>query len=365
MKNKKKRNNIFHSERKHNISQKSGLPPGSLIHIGKNIDLPISIYEMIYTNEGINFRESNNISDCLPLKPAPTLTWLDIAGIYDRDTIDQLGHALELHPLTMEDIMNTQQRAKMEEYDNYIFFSLKAATADRDTREITYSQISMIVGQTYVITFQESRVSDILATIRIRLDLEKSRLANMGNDFLVYSIIDTLVDSFFEITDAIEDNLDEFDELVINETQLNLQDMYKLKRSIIQLRKCVIPLRDILARLLRRENLLVNRNTEFYFSDVHDHVLRISENLEVYREIMNSLHETYLSSISNKMNAVMKVLTVISTIFIPLTFIVGVYGMNFPNMPEFKNPYAYYIVWGIMISLVLFMLAIFRRNKWL
>jgi magnesium transporter len=365
MKKKRKKHILTVHDKPNRISQKTGLPPGSLIHVGKHVDQPISIYEMIYMKDEIKFRESNNLSDCLPIKPAPSISWLDVAGIDDRSTIDQVGHALELHPLTMEDIMNTQQRAKMEEYDNYIFFSLKAATADKNTGEITYSQLSMIVGENYVITFQENRENDVLASIRMRIQLERSRLESMGNDFLVYSIIDTLVDGFFDITDIIEDSIDDFDEMVINEQVLNLQDMYRLKRSIIQLRKCVVPLRDILTRLLRRDNLMINKTSELYFVDVHDHVLRISENLEVYREIMNSLHETYLSSISNRMNAVMKVLTVISTIFIPLTFIVGVYGTNFPNIPEFRYPHAYLVMWGIMLALVVFMLAIFRRNKWL
>ncbi len=362
---KKKKRIHSKSEKFNRISQKTGLPPGSLVHVGKFDQQPISIYEMIYTNGEIQFHEHDKLKDCLPIKPEPIITWLDVTGIYDRSTIDQIGHALELHPLTMEDIMNTQQRAKMEEYENYLFFSLKAASVMKDSEEINYSQVSMVVGENYVITFQEKRECDILASIRMRLDLERAHLDKMGNDFLVYTIIDTLVDCFFNITDNIENGIDEFDEMVINEEPLSLQDMYRLKRSIIQLRKCTVPLRDIMGRLLRHENMLVNPTTEKYFSDIYDHVIRISEDLEVYREIMDSLHETYLSNISNRMNGVMKVLTVISTIFIPLTFIVGVYGMNFPNIPEFKYQHSYFVVWGIMIAIVIFMLAVFRKNKWL
>lgn len=365
MNKKKKKHQYSRFEKSNTLSQKTGLPPGSLIHVGKVSEQPVSIHEMIYSDNHIEFHEKNNVSECFPLAPAPAVTWIDVTGIHDRDIIDQIGHALHLHPLTMEDIMNAQQRAKMEDYEHYQFLSLKTAMTHKDNDEISYSQLSIIFGESYLITFQESREMDILGPVRARLEQELSKLENMGNDYLLYAIIDNLVDTFFDISEFIEDHIDKFDEMVIDEKPLNLQDMYRLKRSIIQMRKCVVPLRDILSRLLRLEDIDRNPMTEVYFTDIHDHVLRLSENLEVYREIMNSLHETYLSSISNRMNAVMKVLTVISTIFIPLTFIVGVYGMNFPNIPEFRNPHAYYYVWGVMLSLVVFMLFIFRHNKWL
>ncbi|HNW99823.1 MAG TPA: magnesium/cobalt transporter CorA [Candidatus Cloacimonadota bacterium] len=365
MKKRKNRHIVHKKDMKSPLSQKTGLPSGSLIHIGKPVDQPISIYEMTYIDQDIRFRENVSVEDCFPLKSSSAITWIDVAGVFDREVINGIGRALSLHPLSMEDIMNTQQRTKMEEYENYLFFSLKTADVVQEMEDINYSQLSMIVGDQYIITFQENRKNDLFVPIRSRIELEKTRLEKMGNDYLLYLIFDMLVDRFFDITDFIEDNIDEFDEMVIDEKQLNLQDMYKLKRSIIQMRKCVVPLRDVVARLLRSDSIEQDTMKEIYFSDVHDHVLRLSENLEVYREIMNSLHETYLSSISNRMNAVMKVLTVISTIFIPLTFIVGVYGMNFPNMPEFKNPHAYYYVWGVMIVLVFMMLGIFRRNKWL
>ena len=346
-------------------STKSGLPPGALIHIGeKKVELAkISILD--YDENQFEEKEAKTVEECFPFKDTPTITWINIDGLHQVDIIEKIGKNFDFHPLLLEDILNTEQRPKIEDFDTHIYLVLKMLYYDDKTNEINSEQVSIIFGKNYVISFQEKE-GDVFNPIRERVRTGKGRIRKMGADHLAYSLIDAIVDGYFIILEKLGENIEDVEEkMMANPTPETLHAIHRLKRKMISLRKSVWPLREVVNALERSDSLLIQDNTRIYLKDVYDHTIQVIDTVETFRDMLSGMLDVYLSSISNKMNEIMKVLTIIATIFIPLTFIAGVYGMNFENMPELKWQWGYPAIWSVMLFIGILMLAYFRKKKWL
>jgi magnesium transporter len=346
-------------------AEKTGLPPGTPIFVGDKKTESAKITILGYDETQFQEREIKEIDEYFPFKETPTVTWINVDGVHDAGLIQKLGETFDLHPLIIEDIVNTQQRPKMQEFENYIYIVLKMLYFDDRKNETQVEQVSVVFGENFVISFQE-REGDIFETIRERIRKGKSRIRKMGADYLAYALIDAVVDHYFIILEKDGEKIEELEDKVVSDPNPEtLQDIHRLKREMIFLRRSVWPLRELVNFLERGESPLIHKTTRIYLRDVYDHTIQVIDTLETYRDMLSGMHDTYLSSISNRMNEVMKVLTIIATIFIPLTFIAGVYGMNFEFMPELKWRWAYFGVWGVIFVVAIAMVLYFKRRKWL
>ncbi|MCJ7443975.1 MAG: magnesium/cobalt transporter CorA [Methanotrichaceae archaeon] len=333
-----------------------------LLQSSKHNGLKISVidYDESHYHEAI----VNNIEDCFAFKAQPTITWIHIIGLRQVDILEKLGTCYGFHPLVLEDILS-DQRPKVEDYDDYIFVVLKTLYYQESESELEADQISIILGPNYVVSFKEKE-GDILRLLRYRLRTGKGRIRKMGADYLAYSMIDAIVDHYFVIAEKLGEMFEDVEDAVVTKPDPEtLPTIYNLKRDMLFLRKSVWPLREAISHLQRTESPLVSETTKIYLRDVYDHTIQIIENIETLRDMSSSLLDTYISSLSNRLNEVIKLLTIISTIFIPLTFISGVYGMNFKYMPILESRWGYTAVITFMILLVVIMLSYFRRKKWL
>ncbi|HDP98924.1 MAG TPA: magnesium/cobalt transporter CorA [bacterium] len=346
-------------------SNKIGLPPGTLVHIGeKKID-KVRIRIIDYDDQQLTEKEVQNIEECFPFKDEPTVTWINIDGLHDVGLIEKIGTWFDIHPLVLEDIVHTGQRPKLHEFDDYLYIVLKMLYYDDTEAEVRDEQFSLILGKNYVITFQE-RVGDVFEPVRERIRSGKIRVRKRKADYLAYALIDAVVDNYFAVLEKLGEKIESSEEhLLNNPTPAKLQTIHSLKRVLISLRKSVWPLREVISSMERSETSLIDGSTAVYLKDVYDHAIQVIDTIESFRDFVSGMLDIYLSSLSNKMNEVMKVLTMIATIFIPLTFIAGVYGMNFAHMPELEWYWSYPVIWGIMIILVVGMLAYFKRKKWM
>lgn len=344
---------------------KLGLPAGSLIYIGEKAHQKIDVSIIDYTETNCTEFCPTELSELTRFKNLDSVTWVNIDGIHDVKFIKEVGEIFELHPLLLEDILNPDHRPKIEEYGDYLHFTLKELKWDPLKKEIDKEQISFVFGKGFVISFQEQK-GDIFEPIRDRIRNGKGRIRKMRADYLAYSLIDIIVDHYFVIIDNLEEEIEKLEEIVLQvPSEKNIQYILKLKKDLLILRKSIIPLRESIGNLEKSGSELIEQRTIFFLKDVYDHTLHITDSIETYKEMLNSIMELHISGMNNRLNKVMKVLTVISTIFIPLTFIVGVYGMNFDNMPELHWQYGYYAVWGFMVLTVALMLYILRRNRWM
>ncbi len=350
-------------------SAKTGLAPGTLIHIGdqKVEQVKLTLFE--YGGEmDVSEREISSPSGCFPFRDIPAVSWLNVDGIHQVQVIEEIGDNLGIHALVMEDILNTSQRPKIEEFDEYIYITLKMLYWNEELTEVESEQVSLILGGRYVITFQEGDEAgrDVFDTVRERIRGGKSRIVKRGADYLIYCLIDAIVDHYFLILEHLGEQITDLEEeLVSDPTTDTLQFIHNLKRELVFLRKHVWPLREVINRLERDEIDLIEESTSIYLRDVYDHTIQVIDTIETFREMISGMLDIYLSSISNKMNEVMKVLTIIATVFIPLTFIAGVYGMNFVYMPELQWRFGYYVVLFIMVLIFFAMIIYFRRRRWL
>ena len=295
----------------------------------------------------------------------PGVSWLDIDGVHQNETLESVGTQINLHPLVIEDIHNTYQRPKVEDYDDYLYIVLKMISWGEDSKEIQAEQVSLILGPNYVLSFKEDP-GDIFDPIRQRLREGKGRIRKLGADYLAYSLLDQVVDNYFHVLENLGEQIEDLEEeLVTNPDASTMQTIHHLKRELIFLRKSVWPLREAISSLERGESDLFQPETLVYLRDVYDHTIQVIDTIETFRDMVSGMLDMYLSGISNRMNEVMKVLTIIATIFIPLTFIAGIYGMNFVNMPELQWPWGYFMVWGVMIAIVIVMVIYFKRKGWL
>ena len=346
-------------------SKKVTLPPGTLVYTGEKKTEEVRITIMDYDESQFQEKEAKKVEDCFPFKDKPTVTWINIDGIHKLDIIEKIGTHFNLHPLVLEDIVNTAQRPKMEDFTDYIFIVLKMLQFDEHENKTAVEQVSLILGSNYVISFQESE-GDVFNSIRERIRSNKGRLRKMGPDYLAYCLIDAIVDSYFAILENYGERIEDIeDRVVANPTPETLQSIHSLKGEMIFLRKSVWPLREVINRLERWESPLVSKSLDIYLRDVYDHTIQIIDAIETFRDMLSGMLDIYLSSISNRMNEVMKVLTIIATIFIPLTLITGIYGMNFKFMSELEHPWGYPMAYLIMFAISILMLAYFRRKKWL
>jgi len=346
-------------------SKKVGLPPGTLVHIGEKKTDKVRITIIDYDEANFEEKEIKTVEECFPFKNKPTVTWINIDGIHDIKIIEKIGKHFDLHPLILEDIVNTGQRPKIEDFGDYIFVVLKMLYYNEKEDEIQAEQVSLILGSNFVISFQE-REGDVFNPIRERIRSGKGRIRKMGADYLAYALIDTIVDSYFIILEKLGEKIESIEEeLVTNPTPETLQAIHHLKREMIFLRKSVWPLREVVNRLERGESTLIHESTGIYLRDVYDHTIQVIDAIETSRDMLSGMLDIYLSSVSNRMNQIMKVLTIIATIFMPLTFIAGIYGMNFEFMPELAWPWGYPLVLLVMVVIGISMLIYFRRKKWL
>lgn len=346
-------------------SKKAGLPPGTLIHIGnqKVEETKISIID--FDEHNFTEKETTNVEECFPFKDIPTVTWLNIDGLHDVDLIEKIGIKYGLHPLILEDVLNTNQRPKIEDFTDYLFITLKMITYDENLEKLEIEHISMVLGKNFIISFQE-KPGDVFDSFRERLRTHKAKAREKKSDYVTYRIIDAIVDGYYGVMEHLSERLERLEDKILNDPKPRfLEEIQRIKKDLIILRKSVFPLREAISRLEKDESKLIDKKTIKYLRDVYDHTIQIAESIDTYRDITIGLKDIYLSSLSNKMNVVMKVLTIIATIFIPLTFIAGIYGMNFEYMPELGWKWAYPVVWGIMIAVALLMLWFFRKNKWI
>jgi magnesium transporter len=345
-------------------SKKAGLPPGTLVHIGeKKMDKPrITIID--YDEAQFQEIEALTVEDCFPLKDKPTVTWINVDGIHQVEILEKLGDCFGLHPLVLEDILNTGQRPKVEDFGDYIYIVLKMFYSDEND-EIAEEQLSLILGLSFVISFQE-REGDVFNPIRERIRKGIGRVRKMGADYLAYASLDSVVDNYFVVLEKLGEKIEFLEEeLVADPTTETLHIIHALKRDMIFLRKSVWPLREIISGLERGESALIQESTLIYLRDVYDHTIQVIDTVETFRDMVSGMLDIYLSSVSNRMNEVMKVLTIIATIFIPLTLIAGIYGMNFQYMPELGWRWGYPMVWLVMLAIGALMLVYFRRKGWL
>lgn len=342
-----------------------GQIPGTLVYTGRKSDKDFHVECFDYTKENIEETVLLNIEDAVNYKETDSVTWINVDGLKYTQEIENIGKQYNLHPLVLEDIVNTTQRPKIDEYDDYMFVVLKMLYYDKD-ENIVIEQVSFVLGKNYVLTFQESE-GDVFGPIRDRLRYNNGRIRGMKSDYLLYALIDAVVDNYFSIIETLGNKIEDLEtELFAGTARENINvEIQQLKREILKVRRAIFPLREILNRIEKGDHSLIFKNTITYYRDIYDHLIQVSENLDIYREMIWSLMDMYMTTISNKMNEVMKVLTIIATIFIPLTFIAGIYGMNFDNIPELHYKYSYYILWGVMIFLFLGMLLYFKRKKWL
>lgn len=346
------------------LSKASGRIPGELIHVGEKKTDKIKITVIDYNEQKLQEKEFDSIEECFPFNDTPTVTWINIDGIHDTQIIEKLGGRFELHQLVMEDILNTSQRPKYEDFDKHLFVVLKMIRFDEKTARIVSEQVSLILGDNFVISFQEVE-GDVFDPVRKRIRSASGRIRKLGADYLAYSLLDSVVDSYYSILEKIGERIESVEEeLLSNPTPQTLQIMHNLKRDVISLRRSIWPLREVVNNLERGESKLIKKTTHIFLRDAYDHTIQVIDTIETFRDMISGMLDVYLSSVSNKMNEVMKVLTIIATIFIPITFIAGIYGMNFKYMPELNWSLGYVFAWGVIFLIVLVMLVFFKRKKW-
>jgi len=345
-------------------SKKTGLPPGTLIHIGEKKTDRVKITIIDYDEKGFQEIEANSIEECFPYRDKSTVSWINIGGLHDVEVIERVGKHFGLHPLLLEDVLNTGQRPKLDDYGSYLFIILKMLCCNEEDT-IEAEQISLILSSNLVISFQED-VGDVFNPVRERIRNNKGRVRKVGADYLVYTLMDAIVDNYFIILEKVGERMEDLEEeLVTNPTKETLLEIHELKREMIFLRKSVWPLREVVGSLERGESSLIDVSTVSYLRDLYDHTIQVVDTIETFRDLISGMLDIYLSSISNRMNEVMKVLTVIATTFIPITFIAGIFGMNFEYMPELKLHWGYPAVLILMFIIGGSMLVYFRKRGWL
>lgn len=339
--------------------------PGTVTYVGSKEQAETVLEVIDYNLEDYERFTSKNPEDAFKFEAEDRTTWINIDGLSNTAEIEKIGKYYELHPLIIEDIVNTNQRPKIDEYNDYFFIVAKMLYYRPDGR-LENEHISMVLGKNYVLTFQEAG-GDVFDGVRERLAKAKGRIRSRGADYLVYALLDAIVDNYFVVVEEMSDKIEAMEENLIHsrpkdDTTLEIQE---LKRTMLRIRRAVNPLREVVSRLEKIDHELVQGPTISYIRDLYDHMIQVSENIEIYREMTWGLMDMYMTTISNKMNEVMKVLTIMASIFIPLTFLAGVYGMNFEYMPELQYKYSYPILLGVMFTLLLSMLFYFKRKRWL
>jgi magnesium Mg(2+) and cobalt Co(2+) transport protein (corA) len=345
-------------------SQKTGLAPGSLVHVGSRYTEKSKITLIRYDETFFEEKEISSIKDFHIEKDNKIITWLNIDGLQDIKLFEDIGELFGLHPLVLEDILNTDQRPKMEDYGDYIYLVLRNFHG-QENGNLLSDQVSIILGKSFILSFQE-RESGLFDSIKDKMSKNKGRIRKEGTDYLTHAIIDNIVDNYFIVLENLEEKIEDLEDDLVKKTTLSTLDaIHFLKRELIVLRKSLWPLREAVSSLERSDSPLINKSTIVYFKDIYDHTIAIIDTVETFRDMLSGMLDIYLSTISNRLNEVMKVLTIIATIFMPLTFIAGVYGMNFKYMPELEFRWGYFCVLGVMLVIALLMVRYFKKKKWI
>tara|TARA_R110002124_G_scaffold138576_6_gene302217 strand:- start:164265 stop:165353 length:1089 start_codon:yes stop_codon:yes gene_type:complete len=339
--------------------------PGTVSYTGKKEAKTTKLEIIDYSKEHYERVDTENIEDAFAFESSKHVTWINVNGLNNASEIERLGDYYKLHPLIQEDIVTTNQRPKMDEYEDYLFIVFKMLHYDENGLLIN-EHVSMVLGRDYVTTFQEAD-GDVFDGIRDRLENSKGRIRNAGSDYLMFAILDAVVDNYFMVIETISAKIEILeDQLFESKVESDItEDIQDLKKEILRIRRAIIPLREVINRIEKTDTLLIEGRTQNYIRDLYDHIIQVSESVEIYREMIWGLMDMYMTTISNKMNEVMKVLTIMASIFIPLTFMAGIYGMNFEYIPELQLQYGYFYLWGAMILVFFGMIWYFKRKKWL
>lgn len=347
------------------LSGTAGLPPGTPVHVGEKKVEETIVTIIDYDEKSFDIREVKTAKECLPYRDKSTVSWINVDGLHEVALIEELCRQFGIHPLVIEDIVNTEQRPKTEVFDDYVFTVVKMNTYNLEAGEMETEQVSIVLGRQFLLTFQERR-GDIFDPVRARIKNDKGLVKRQGADFLAYALLDAVVDSNFVLLERVGEQIETMeDELITNPTPEMLQGIYALKTQMIAFRKSVWPLREIINGLQRSGTALIKETTNLYMRDLYDHTIQVIDTVETLRDLVAGMLDIYLSSVSNRMNEVMKVLTVFASIFIPLTFVAGVYGMNFRYMPELGWRWGYFGILSFMLATAVSLLFYFRRKKWL
>jgi magnesium transporter len=342
-----------------------GTPPGALIHTGARKMEEVRIRLMEYDPQGLKEAELSSVMEAFPIRDSSRIGWVNVDGLHDPEILREIRDHFGLHLLLMEDVASVGQRAKLDDYEDSIFLSLPMLWFHRESMTLEVEQLSLVLGPTWVLSFQE-RVGDVFDPVRERLRSAHGRIRSRGADYLVYALMDAVVDRYFSILEQLGDAAEELEGRVMGDpTSETLLGVNHLKRELLVLRKSVWPLREALGAFSRIESSLVVDSTQVFVRDVHDHVIQVIDTVETLRDLASGMSDLYLSGVAQRTNEVMKVLTVMASIFIPLTFLAGVYGMNFEYMPELGIRWAYPAVLGVMLALGVSMLWYFKKRKWL
>lgn len=352
----------------HRISAKSGLSPGTLVHVGEPPDHPVRITVIDYGPDHADERAVGSVDECLEYRSSASVTWINVDGVHSAEVIQQFGEHFDLHPLLLEDIMHTNQRPKAELFDDHVYVVLRMLYDPNETDEVlevASEQISLVSGPGWVLTFQEE-AGDIFDSVRERIRQGKGRIRKLGADYLAYALMDVVVDQYFVVLERFGDYIEDLDaELITSPSESLLHEIRDVKRAMIQVRRVVWPVRDALNVLVRGDSELFTKATLLFMRDVYDHTVQVVDMTETMRDLVSGLMDIYLTTMSNRLNEIMKVLTIMATIFIPLTFIAGIYGMNFENMPELYWEYGYWFALGIMAVVAVGLLFWFKKRRWL
>ncbi len=345
-------------------SDKAGLPPGALVSVADGEQSSTAMKVFTYGEATYSEATMRTVAE-LPACATGTVTWIDIDGLADLRVMNDLGERFGLHALMMEDILNTDQRPKIEEYQDHLFVVVKMLTLDETSGELDTEQVSIVLGRNYVISLQE-RPGDILDPVRDRIRNATGRVRRKGADYLLYTLLDVIVDNYFVIVERLGDRIEALEDKVVTRPKAaDLLTLQKLRGLLITVNRYVLPTREVAGRLNSLQSDLVDKNTRRYVNDLQDHTVYIAESIAMFRDMVGNLENTYHAQVNTRMAQVMRLLTVISTIFIPLTFVVGIYGMNFRNMPELEWHYGYYAVMAFMATIAGAMLLWFRKKGWL
>jgi magnesium transporter len=345
-------------------SHKAGMPPGSLVYLGRRKVEKTTLEVIDYDAERLEELQDVSLEGCHVLLDKPTVTWINVNGLHDVEVVEHLGRDFGIHPLVLEDLLNPAQRPKLEDYDTHQFIVLKMLSWDEERQNIVVEQVGMVLGPSFLVTFQE-RGGDVFDPVRLRLRGNRGRIRRQGPDYLLYALLDAIVDNYFVILERLDDRIEALEErLTDSPGPETLREVHRLKREMIFLRRAVWPLREVLSGLQRDTIRIVKPETRLFLRDVYDHTIQVIDTVETFRDLLQGMLDVYMSTVSNRLNQVMKVLTIISTIFIPLNFIAGVYGMNFRHMPELASRWGYPIVLGSMVAVGITMLALFKKRGW-
>jgi magnesium transporter len=345
--------------------QQTELPVETSALTSEQILVPVKITVIDYSKDHYEVKAVNSVEECFSYKEKPTVTWINVDGIHAHAIIEQLGVHYGLHPLIIEDICTPHQRLKVDIFDEYVVIILNMLTYNAQTYTIEIEQVSLVLGKNFVITFQEEKPGDVFAAVRDQIKDNKGQIRKTGADYLAYALLDAVINGYFDIIERFDEQIESIDEELISGPQSKiLQHIHVLRRELIYFRKSVWPLRSMINELAHQQTALIKKSTVIYLSDLYDHIIQIMDTVEIFKDLITGIRDVYLSSMSNKMNEIMQLLTIIGTIFIPLTFLAGVYGMNFRYMPELTWKWGYPFVWVIMIGIGIGMLGYFKKKKW-